>query len=129
MDKQHRILCGNAVDILRTQPDACVALTITSPPYYHQRDYGVNGQIGQEATLREYLDNIGAVLKEILRVTDNRGTCFVVIGDTFEGRQLLLVPHRVGIVATDLGWTVRNDMIWHKTSPPPESPRNRWRCA
>ena len=127
MDKPVRILCGDAVEMLRSQPPNSVALTVTSPPYYLHRDYGVEGQIGQEPTLQEYLERIGRVLEEILRVTDDKGTCFVVVGDTYQQCRLLLVPHRVGISASDIGWTVRNDVIWHKTSPPPESPRNRWR--
>jgi DNA modification methylase len=129
MDKQHRVLCGDAVEILSRQPPSCVALTVTSPPYYLHRDYGIEGQIGQEPTLNEYLDRIASVLGEVLRVTDNRGTCFLVIGDSYRDRRLLLVPHRIGILASDIGWTVRNDVIWHKTSPPPESPRNRWRSG
>jgi DNA modification methylase len=129
MDEQHRIVCGDAVEVLRRQPPACVALTITSPPYYLHRDYGVEGQIGQEPTLQDYLDRIGAVFEEVLRVTDDRGTCFVVIGDTYRDRRLLLVPHRLALLASDLGWIVRNDLIWNKTSPPPESPRNRWRSG
>lgn len=129
MDTQHRIICGDAVEVLQRQPPACVALTVTSPPYYLHRDYGIQGQIGQESTLQGYLDRIGSVLEEVLRVTDDQGSCFVVIGDTYRDRQLLLIPHRIGILASDIGWTVRNDVIWHKTSPPPESPRNRWRSG
>lgn len=124
-----QIVCGDVLDVLRKQPAECVALTVTSPPYYLHRDYGVEGQIGQEPTLEEYLSRIKAVLKEVLRVTHQRGTCFMVVGDTYQNRRLLLVPHRIAILASDMGWTVRNDLIWHKTSPPPESPRNRWRTG
>lgn len=40
-----------------------------------------------------------------------------------------MVPHRIGLLAEELGWTVRNDIIWRKASPAPESPRNRWRSG
>jgi DNA modification methylase len=129
MNKAIRILCGDAADVLRSVPDASVALTVTSPPYYLHRDYGVEGQIGQEPSLEAYLARIGAVLRQILRVTDEHGSCFMVVGDTYLDRRLLLVPHRIGILASDIDWVVRNDVIWHKTSPPPESPRNRWRSG
>ena len=123
------IRCGDAVTVLRELPVESVALTVTSPPYYHQRDYKISGQIGQEGSLDEYLSHVGEVLSEILRVTDNRGSCFFVVGDTYENRKLLLVPHRIAILATDVGWTVRNDLIWRKAAPAPESPRNRWRSG
>ena len=124
-----KIVCGDAAETLANLPSSSVALTITSPPYFRQRDYRVTGQIGREGTLAEYLDRIRRVLAELLRITDNSGSCFFVIGDTYLNRKLLMVPHRIGLLADDLGWTVRNDVIWRKASPPPESPRNRWRSS
>ncbi len=124
-----RIICGDALDVLRSLPSASVALTVTSPPYYRHRDYGVDGQIGQEATLDAYVARLRAVLEELFRVTDDTGSCFVVIGDTYVDRRLQLAPHRVALAAGEAGWTVRNDVIWAKEDPPPESPRNRWRSG
>ncbi len=117
-----RPCCGRCRTIART-------LTVTSPPYYRHRDYGVAGQIGKEQTLAGYLARLGDVLVELLRVTHHQGSCFIVVGDTFQDRGLLLVPHRLAMLAVDVGWTIRNDLIWMKTSPPPESPRNRWRAG
>ena len=42
------ILCGDALDLLRTLPSESVHTCVTSPPYHGQRDYGVDGQIGRE---------------------------------------------------------------------------------
>jgi site-specific DNA-methyltransferase (adenine-specific) len=124
-----RIICGDAKQVLRTLPDGIVDLTVTSPPYFLHRDYGVNGQLGREATVHDYVRHIRGVLKELLRVTAETGACFFVIGDTYRQQKLLLVPHRIAIAADQLGWTVRNDLIWSKLDPAPESPRNRWRSA
>ena len=33
-------------------------MCVTSPPYWGMRDYGVDGQIGLEETLAEYIDRI-----------------------------------------------------------------------
>ncbi|MGC8641113.1 MAG: DNA-methyltransferase [Isosphaeraceae bacterium] len=112
----------------RVRPETEIA-TVTSPPYYRHRDYHVAGQIGQERSLTEYLSRIGQVLQELLRVTDDVGSCFLVVGDTYAQGRLLLVPHRIGIIASDIGWTVRNDIIWRKASPTPENPGNRWRLS
>ena len=113
--------------------DALVAnsvdLTVTSPPYFRHRDYGVPGQIGREQTLDKYIANIRGVLSELLRVTAETGACFFVVGDTYDKQRLLLVPHRIALEAAEMGWTVRNDLIWNKLDPPPESPRNRWRSG
>ncbi len=33
------LICGNNVEVLRTFPDECIDLTVTSPPYDNLRDY------------------------------------------------------------------------------------------
>lgn len=45
----------------------------------------------------------------------------------FPKKHLLLVPHRLGIAISDrLGAICRNDVIWNKLQPMPESPRDRF---
>lgn len=127
--KDYRIIQGDVKVALKTLPDSSVDLTVTSPPYYQHRDYGVKGQIGREQTLDGYLKRLRHVLSELLRVTADTGSCFFVIGDTYRNKKLLLVPHRLALIADELGWIVRNDLIWSKLDPPPESPRSRWRAA
>jgi site-specific DNA-methyltransferase (adenine-specific) len=124
-----QIIEGDVKAALKTIADQTVNLTVTSPPYYQHRDYGVKGQIGREKTVDGYLRRIRQVLSEIFRVTADTGSCFFVIGDTYRNKKLLLVPHRIAILADDIGWTVRNDLIWSKLDPPPESPQSRWRAA
>ncbi len=129
MLENHRLICGDANDVLATLPPDTVDLTVTSPPYFRHRDYGVIGQLGVEATVADYIAKIREVMTQLLRVTKETGACFFVVGDTYEKQKLLLVPHRIALVADTIGWTIRNDLIWSKLDPPPESPRNRWRCG
>lgn len=115
--------------MLGTLPSNSVDLTVTSPPYYRHRDYGVDGQLGREGTVDDYIKDLRSVMEGLLRVTADTGSCFFVIGDTYENQKLLLVPHRLALAADEIGWVVRNDLIWSKLDPPPESPRTRWRCS
>lgn len=62
-----------------------VQLTITSPPYWMLRDYGVDGQIGMEPTPEEYIKELSYVFGELLYKTKVDGACVVVIGDTYFG--------------------------------------------
>jgi len=82
---ENRILQGNALSVLRKLPDESVDSIITSPPYYALRDYGAKGQIGLEETFIEYLEKLLLVFDEAKRVLKRRGTCWVVIGDTYGG--------------------------------------------
>jgi DNA modification methylase len=49
------------------------------------RDYGVEGQLGQEKTFEEYIDKLCNIFDEVKRVLKKDGTCFVNIGDTYIG--------------------------------------------
>ncbi|MGQ0637543.1 MAG: DNA-methyltransferase [Planctomycetaceae bacterium] len=129
MSADHRIICGDARMALSSLPDDSVQVTVTSPPYFGHRNYGAERQLGLEETVDEYVARMRQVLYQLLRVTAKSGACFVVIGDTYRSQRLLLVPHRIALAADQIGWFVRNDLIWKKLDPPPESARNRWRSA
>src|SRR5713101_1173346 len=99
------IICGDAAETLAGLASTCVALTVTSPPYFRHRDYGVASQLGQENNLADYLLRLSQVLAQLHRVTTESGSCFFVIGDTYERGKLLLVPHRLALLADEIGWT------------------------
>lgn len=65
--------------------DKSVQCVITSPPYWRLRDYGVEGQIGLEASLDEYIATIVAVMREVRRVLKDDGTLWLNLGDSYAG--------------------------------------------
>ena len=77
------IICGDALKVLKTMPDACVDCVVTSPPYWAIRDYGVAGQMGREPTLEVFLARLCDVFTEVKRVLKEQGTCWVNMGDTY----------------------------------------------
>ncbi len=74
---------GDALDVLRTLPDASVDCCVTSPPYYGLRDYGVDGQYGLEESPGEYVETMRRVFAEVRRVLADDGTLWLNLGDTF----------------------------------------------
>lgn len=102
-----------------------VDLVITSPPYWRKRDYGLEGQIGQEATPKEYVSALVAALREWRRVLRPTGSVFLNIGDTYHNRRLTGIPALVEAAATEDGWLVRNRIIWAKDAGMPEPAKNR----
>ncbi|MDM3885956.1 site-specific DNA-methyltransferase [Pseudomonas sp. BCRC 81390] len=161
MTQQHRILVGDCIEMMRTLPDQSVHTCITSPPYFGLRDYGVDGQIGLEASPREFIDSLVAVFREVRRVLRNDGTLWVNLGDSYASggrggggrymaergdgawqgkgdatgwrsapagwkhKDLLGLPWRLAIALQDEGWYLRQDIIWHKPNPMPESIKDR----
>lgn len=80
-----KILCGDAAEMLKTLPQECVNMCVTSPPYYGLRDYGESGQIGIEQTPDEYIARLVKVFDEVYRVLKKDGTLWLNIGDSYAG--------------------------------------------
>lgn len=153
------IHCGDALQVLRTLPDASVHCAITSPPYFGLRDYGVAGQIGLESTVDEWLRALVAVFDQVRRVLRDDGTFWLNIGDSyassgrggqgelgamrgrsivgarldrtrtsdgrFRPKQRMALPQRLLLALIDAGWWFRDEIIWNKKAPMPESCRDR----
>lgn len=121
--QQRTVLVGDARKI--PIEGHSVDLVVTSPPYWQKRDYGVKDQIGQEQTPQGYVDSIMQCLSEWGRVLRPTGSVFLNVGDSFHKKSLVGVPARLELAAMDLGWTVRNRIIWAKTGGMPEAVKNR----
>lgn len=77
------VFCGDASATLRRIAVDTYDCTVTSPPYYWLRDYGVAGQIGQEDTVAHYVNRIAEVMDEVKRVLKPHGLLFLNLGDTY----------------------------------------------
>ena len=155
MELNH-IYQGTCLEVIKTFPDKSIDCVITSPPYWQLRDYGWDGQWGNESTFQMYLENLWSLMDEVWRVLKDTGTVWVNLGDTYNGNKkgnrsnkgyientivdtfkkekqptipdkcLLLIPHRFGIGCIDRGWVMRNDVIWAKRNGMPESVTDRF---
>lgn len=143
---------GDSATVLSNLPTSSVHTCVTSPPYYNLRDYGVEGQIGLEDSLDEYIQELVTVGEELRRVLRDDGCWWLNIGDTyadknhtntgkkefaegdetshippssFVGKDKMMVPHRVAIALQNAGWVVRSDAVWKKQNPMPHSVDDR----
>ena len=82
-DMRTNILNGDVRYILPNLPDNYFDCVVTSPPYWGLRDYGVEGQIGMEATPTIYLETMVSVCRELRRVLKPEGTFWLNIGDSY----------------------------------------------
>lgn len=74
---------GDALAVLRELPNAAVNCIATSPPFYNLRDYGVDGQIGLEASPEEWAHQLVQVFAEARRVLRDDGSLWIECGDSY----------------------------------------------
>ncbi len=128
-----QILVGDAVTRLRELPAGSVDTVVTSPPYFMLRNYGVDGQIGLEGTVEDWVQALLAVLREVARVLKPGGSLWLNIGDTYARHErhgalpkgLVLAPERLLLALISEGWMVRNKVVWAKPNPMPASVQDR----
>ena len=78
-----RIINADVMDGLAQLDDESVQCVVTSPPYWGLRDYGVDGQIGLEATPEEYISRMVAVFAEVRRALRGDGVLWLNLGDSY----------------------------------------------
>ena len=149
------VIEGDVREVLKTLDDESVQCVVTSPPYWGLRDYGVDDQLGLEATPEEYVANMVSVFQEVKRVLRKDGTVWLNLGDSYNSarngghaggskqnhpkyvqrsgvnvkglkpKDLVGIPWRVAFALQADGWYLRSDIIWNKPNPMPESVTDR----
>lgn len=83
-------------------------------------------QIGLEENPEAFIENLVSVFREVRRALKNEGTLWLNLGDSYgKDKNLLGVPWRVALALQADGWYLRQDIIWAKPNPMPESVTDR----
>jgi DNA modification methylase len=151
LNKVYNMDCFDGLKVLEDESVDCI---ITSPPYFQLRRYGDDEkEIGREANVTEFIENLINVFSEARRVLKKDGTLWIVIGDTYNStskksgfesketyndysfrkndrsinyKSLIGIPERLMIAMIDDGWICRNNIIWQKPNAIPESVKDRF---
>lgn len=134
---RNRVLVGDAAQTMRRLPDASVDMVLTSPPYFRLRDYAVQGQLGLEPSIDDWVAELAIVATEVERVLVPTGSFWLNVADSYathlregaERKSLLLGPERLALRLTADGWRLRNKIVWQKANPVPSSVRDRLTCT
>lgn len=145
---------GDGLTVLQALPSESIRCAITSPPYWGLRDYGIDGQIGLEPTLPQFINRLTRVFSEVKRVLTPDGTLWLNISDSYTSgnrgyrgadkknparamntrpptpdglkpKDLIGVPWRLAFALQDDGWFLRSDVVWNKPNAMPESVKDR----
>ena len=77
------VLHGDARNLAHFIQPESVDLILTSPPYYRQRDYGVDGQIGMEPTVTEYIEELMKVFNGLRNALKSGGNLLINVADSY----------------------------------------------
>jgi DNA modification methylase len=105
--------------------EEAVDLIVTSPPYWKKRNYGVEGQLGQESNPADYIENLVDALDQWRPFLRSTGSIFLNLGDTYKNKSLVGIPGRFASKARDAGWTIRNNIVWAKSNGLPSPAKDR----
>jgi len=119
------IIVGDNRTTLKTLANKSVQCVVTSPPYWGLRDYGVDDQIGLEDSPDDFVEQLCLVFDDVWRVLADDGTLWVNLGDSYHEKSLAGVPWRFAFAMQKRGWYLRQDIIWAKPNPMPESVTDR----
>ncbi len=119
------LLEGDALRIVSRLPSRAFQTCVTSPPYWHQRDYGNHPeQLGREKTPEQFVNRLADIFSEVHRVLTPDGTLWVNIDDTYWHKQLAGIPWMLALEMKRRGWLWRSEIVWAKASTP-EAVRDR----
>ncbi len=127
----NKIFNEDCRDGMKKLPDKSVNCCVTSPPYFGLRNYGTDEQIGLEETPELFVEKMVEVFTEVRRVLKDDGTLWLNLGDSYatgkllKPKDLIGVPWMVAFALRSSGWYLRQDIIWHKPNPMPESVTDR----
>ncbi|MBV8555499.1 MAG: site-specific DNA-methyltransferase [Planctomycetaceae bacterium] len=105
-------------------PDGSIDLVITSPPYWHLKDYGSPGQVGQ-SSYADYLGQLNLVWDECYRCA--RRDAVLVINVNSRRHEKTFYPIAFDIVAAMRRWRLWDHVIWYipNALPQPNHYRER----
>lgn len=85
MIQNRTILLGDVLEKIKEIPPESIDCIITSPPYWGLRDYKIDGQCGLEPDFRDYLAKLRELMNQLKLVLKKTGTCWINLGDTYNG--------------------------------------------
>ncbi len=98
-----KLICGDCAEVLKSFSDACIDLTVTSPPYDSLRMY--NG----------YVFDFEVIAQQLYRVTKPSGVVVWVVGDqTINGSETTTSSEQK-IYFRQVGFNIHDTMIYEKS--------------
>jgi DNA modification methylase len=107
----NQIICGDALEVLKTMQDETVDLVVTSPPYNF--DMGYDNHNDNTDTTR-YMTFLMKILNECIRVTKKGGRIIINIQPNY--KQHFPTHHAITTELIKRGLLWRGEVVWQKNN-------------
>ena len=101
-----KIICGDAVEVMKTFPPNSIDLVVTSPPYDELRDY------------KGYHFDFKGIATGLFRVMKRGGVVVWVVGDKIKKGNKSLTSFRQALFFQEIGFNAHDVMIYKKKNTP-----------
>ncbi|MBN1517253.1 site-specific DNA-methyltransferase [Candidatus Sumerlaeota bacterium] len=98
---------GDCLELLRSMPDACADLVVTSPPYNIGKEYE------KKLDLEQYVAQQQMVIHECIRALSRHGSICWQVGNFVENGAIIPLDTILYPIFADAGLKLRNRIIWH----------------
>ena len=111
---------GDCLELLKNLKDGEVEVVVTSPPYWHIKDYGSAGQTGFGQSLHAYLKDLYHTWRECFRLLHPGSRLCLNIGDQFARSAIYgrykVIPLHAELIAQceEIGFDFMGAIIWRK---------------
>ncbi len=124
-DRTYKIHCGDCLEIMRSMPDNCIDLIVTSPPYADARTHTYGG-----ISPDDYVDWFKERAEEMYRILKPTGSFVLNIKEkAVEGERHTYVLDLILSMKREVGFRWVEEYIWHKTTAAPGKWKYRFRDA
>jgi DNA modification methylase len=79
------LYCGDVKEVIKSLEKGQFDMSISSPPYWAQRDYSTEQQLGQEDSFKRYVRNLAHYYSLVGNLIKDDGTLWINIDDTYYG--------------------------------------------
>lgn len=102
----NEIICGDAVNVMKTFPANSIDLVVTSPPYDELRNY------------KGYIFDFEGIARGLFRVIKKGGVLVWVVGDKIKKGNKSLTSFRQALFFQEIGFNAHDVMIYKKKNTP-----------
>jgi DNA modification methylase len=119
-----QVLIGNSLELIENLDENSIDSIITSPPYWGIRNNDIEGQIGWDQSLVQYIFDLVTLFHKARRPLKPEGVVWLNIGEKWASKDIpglgikqkdmIGLGWRIAFELQNLGWHLRDCVIWDK---------------